>query len=58
MASTVGLPLAISVCAYLKGEITCTGLHIPTLPEIYEPVLKVLKEEGIVFTETHHIQLN
>jgi saccharopine dehydrogenase (NADP+, L-glutamate forming) len=56
MASTVGLPLAISVCAYLKGEITCTGLHIPTLPEIYEPVLKVLKEEGIVFTETHHIQ--
>jgi saccharopine dehydrogenase (NADP+, L-glutamate forming) len=58
MASTVGLPLAISVCAYLKGEITCTGLHIPTLPEIYEPVLKVLKEEGIVFTETHHIQLH
>jgi len=56
MASTVGLPLAISVCAYLKGEITCTGLHIPTLPEIYEPVLKVLKQEGIVFTETHHIQ--
>ena len=56
MASTVGLPLAISVCAYLKGEITCTGLHIPTLPEIYDPVLKVLKEEGIVFTETHHIQ--
>jgi len=58
MASTVGLPLAISVCAYLKGEITCTGLHIPTLPEIYDPVLKVLKEEGIVFTETHHIQLH
>ena len=58
MASTVGLPLAISVCAYLKGEITCTGLHIPTLPEIYEPVLKVLKQEGIVFTETHHIQLH
>ena len=58
MASTVGLPLAISVCAYLKGEITCTGLHIPTLPEIYDTVLKVLKEEGIVFTETHHIQLH
>jgi len=58
MASTVGLPLAISVCAYLKGEITGTGLHIPTLPEIYEPVLKVLKQEGIVFTETHHIQLH
>jgi saccharopine dehydrogenase (NADP+, L-glutamate forming) len=56
MSCTVGLPLAISVCAYLKGEITCTGLHIPTLPEIYEPVLKVLKEEGIVFTETHHVQ--
>ena len=49
MATTVGLPLAMGVCAYLKGEISITGLHIPTHPSIYKPILKSLKEEGIVF---------
>jgi saccharopine dehydrogenase-like NADP-dependent oxidoreductase len=52
MAKTVGLPLAMSVCAYLKGEINLTGLHIPTHPIIYQPILKKLAEEGIVFKET------
>jgi saccharopine dehydrogenase (NADP+, L-glutamate forming) len=51
MATTVGLPLAMGVCAYLKGEISITGLHIPTHPSIYKPILKSLKEEGIVFEE-------
>ncbi len=51
MAITVGLPLAMCVCAYLKGEITLTGLHIPIHPSIYKPILKSLKEEGIVFDE-------
>jgi saccharopine dehydrogenase (NADP+, L-glutamate forming) len=51
MATTVGLPLAMGVCAYLKGEINITGLHIPTHPSIYKPILKSLKEEGIVFEE-------
>ena len=51
MATTVGLPLAMGVCAYLKGEITITGLHIPIHPSIYKPILKSLKEEGIVFEE-------
>lgn len=51
MATTVGLPLAMGVCAYLKGEITLAGLHIPTHPSIYQPVLKSLAAEGIVFTE-------
>jgi len=51
MASTVGLPLAISVCAYLKGYFNLTGLHIPTHPSIYTPVLKTLAIEGIVFEE-------
>jgi saccharopine dehydrogenase-like NADP-dependent oxidoreductase len=52
MAKTVGLPLAMGVCAYLKGEINLTGLHIPTHPIIYQPILKKLAEEGIVFKET------
>jgi saccharopine dehydrogenase (NADP+, L-glutamate forming) len=51
MATTVGLPLAMGVCAYLKGEIKITGLHIPIHPSIYKPILKSLKEEGIVFEE-------
>ncbi|MFM7720736.1 MAG: saccharopine dehydrogenase C-terminal domain-containing protein [Sediminibacterium sp.] len=52
MATTVGLPLAMSVCAYLKGEIQMTGLHIPIDARIYQPILKSLAEEGIVFEET------
>jgi saccharopine dehydrogenase-like NADP-dependent oxidoreductase len=51
MATTVGLPLAMGVCAYLKGEITLTGLHIPIHPSIYTPILKSLTEEGISFIE-------
>jgi saccharopine dehydrogenase (NADP+, L-glutamate forming) len=52
MATTVGLPLAMGVCAYLKGEIKMTGLHIPIDARIYQPILKSLAEEGIVFRET------
>ena len=52
MAKTVGLPLAMEVCAYLNGEINLTGLHIPTHPIIYQPILKKLADEGIVFKET------
>lgn len=52
MATTVGLPLAMGVCAYLKGEIKMTGLHIPIDARIYQPILKSLAEEGIVFHET------
>ena len=52
MATTVGLPLAMSVCAYLNGLIPLTGLHIPTHPSIYTPILKSLAEEDIVFEET------
>ena len=51
MATTVGLPLAMGVCAYLKGEIPLNGLHIPTHPSIYKPILKALAEEGIIFNE-------
>ncbi|MFT3946285.1 MAG: saccharopine dehydrogenase C-terminal domain-containing protein [Agriterribacter sp.] len=51
MAKTVGLPLGIAAVMILKDEIKLTGLHIPVVPEIYEPVLKELEKEGIVFKE-------
>lgn len=51
MAKTVGLPLGIAAVMILQNEITLTGLHIPVAPEIYEPVLKELRKEGIIFRE-------
>ena len=51
MAKTVGLPLAIAVDLFLQGIIQSKGLHIPILPEIYEPILKVLEDQGIHFLE-------
>jgi saccharopine dehydrogenase-like NADP-dependent oxidoreductase len=51
MAKTVGLPLAIAVRLLLNGKIKTTGLHIPTLPDIYEPVLQELETHGISFNE-------
>ena len=52
MAKTVGLPLGIAATLLLEGQIRETGLHIPIIPAIYEPVLERLQEQGIVFRET------
>ncbi len=52
MAKTVGLPLGIAAKLLLEGLLTTTGLHIPILREIYEPVLAELKRNGIEFHET------
>ena len=51
MAKTVGLPLGIAAELILEGKINETGLHIPILPSIYEPVLKELEKHNIVFEE-------
>lgn len=51
MAKTVGLPLGIAVKNILTGKIKVTGVCIPTRKEIYEPVLKELKDHGISFVE-------
>jgi len=47
IARTVSLPAACAVKLILEGEIKETGVHIPTHPDIYEPVLKELAELGI-----------
>ncbi|GAC1442484.1 MAG: hypothetical protein NVSMB63_10870 [Sediminibacterium sp.] len=52
MAKTVGLPLGIAAVLLLEGRIGVTGLHIPTIPAIYEPVLASLEKYGIVFNES------
>ncbi|HEY9340759.1 MAG TPA: saccharopine dehydrogenase C-terminal domain-containing protein [Hanamia sp.] len=51
MAKTVGLPLGIAAKLILQNKIKLTGLHIPVIPEIYEPVLEELKLNGIQFNE-------
>ena len=51
MAKTVGLPLGIAAKLLLENKLTETGLHIPIIPSIYEPVLKELAEWGIKFEE-------
>lgn len=51
MALTVGLPLAICVKNILNGSIQFRGVQLPTKKEIYEPLLKELKELGIDFRE-------
>jgi saccharopine dehydrogenase-like NADP-dependent oxidoreductase len=51
MAKTVGLPLGIAARLILNNEVQEKGLQIPLKPEIYEPVLKELRKNGIRFVE-------
>lgn len=53
MAKTVGLPLAIAVDLFLDQKINLIGLHVPVLPEIYNPILGQLAVEGIRFEEKY-----
>ncbi len=52
MAKTVGLPLGIAAKLILNETLKLKGLHIPTLKEIYEPLLQELETAGIKFAET------
>ncbi|CAH0998766.1 hypothetical protein LEM8419_00113 [Neolewinella maritima] len=52
MSRLVGLPLGIFVRLMSEGKIQTTGVHIPTMREVYEPVLKEMEQYGMEFT--HH----
>ena len=52
MARTVSLPAAIASKLIVEGRIDTVGVHIPVLPEIYEPVLAELENLDIKFKET------
>jgi saccharopine dehydrogenase-like NADP-dependent oxidoreductase len=51
MAKTVGMPLGIAAKLILNNTIKLTGLQLPISKEIYEPVLKELAMNGIIFQE-------
>ena len=52
MAKTVGYPCAIAVKMILDGLYTTTGVSIPTVPGLYNPILEELEQFGIQFKET------
>ena len=51
MSRLVGVPLGIFVKEVMLGKITQTGVNIPVVKEVYQPVLEELKEYGVVFRE-------
>jgi saccharopine dehydrogenase-like NADP-dependent oxidoreductase len=51
MARTVGLPVGIGARMILNGKISLKGVQIPTVKEIYEPILVELKGLGIMIRE-------
>lgn len=52
MAKLVGLPLGIFVKLVMLGKIKSTGVQIPVMKEIYQPVLEELQDFGVVFKES------
>ncbi|EPZ32733.1 Alanine dehydrogenase/PNT, NAD(H)-binding domain-containing protein [Rozella allomycis CSF55] len=51
MAKTVGTPAAIAVDMILKNKVSRRGVIIPTTPDLYQPILDELKNEGISIVE-------
>lgn len=51
MSRLVGLPLGIFVKLLMLGKISTTGVSIPTMPEVYEPVMQELEAHGVRFIE-------
>lgn len=51
MSNTVGLPVAICAKMILNGDLSDKGVHVPTKPHVYNPILKELSEYGISFEE-------
>ena len=51
MAITVGFPVAIAALKILNGTISTPGVQLPITKEVYDPILKELSENGILFEE-------
>lgn len=53
MSKTVGYPLGMAAKLILEGKISLTGVQIPMVKAIYDPILHELKEYGFDFIEEH-----
>jgi len=58
IARTVALPAAIAVEMILNNEIAIKGVHIPVIPEIYNPVLDNLEKLNIKMVEEYGLPLS
>ena len=53
VARTVALPAAVGVEMILEGKIDARGVHIPVIPEIYNPILDRLEDMNIKMIEEY-----
>ncbi len=51
MAKTVGVPMFEATLLMLQNKINLTGVHIPTKPIIFQPILNKLKNHGLKFID-------
>jgi len=51
VARLVGLPVGIMVRLIAEEKVSITGVHIPIMKEVYEPVLKELANYGVQFVD-------
>jgi saccharopine dehydrogenase-like NADP-dependent oxidoreductase len=51
MSKTVSMPAAVATKLILEKAIELTGVHVPVLPELYDPVLSELEGIGVRFEE-------
>jgi len=58
IARTVALPAAIGAEMILSGKIAVKGVHIPVIPEIYNPVLEQLESMNIRMVEEYSLPLS
>ncbi|MCX6268472.1 MAG: saccharopine dehydrogenase NADP-binding domain-containing protein [Bacteroidetes bacterium] len=58
IARTVALPAAIAVEMILDEKIKVKGVHIPVIPDIYNPVLDQLEKLGIKMEEEFGLPLS
>ena len=57
IARTVALPAACAVEMILEGKINVTGVYIPVIPEIYNPILDQLETMNIKMVERYGLPL-
>ena len=58
IARTVALPAACAVEMILEGKINVTGVYIPVIPEIYNPILNQLETMNIKMIERYGLPLS
>ena len=58
IARTVALPAAVGVEMILEGKISAKGVHIPVLPEIYNPILDSLEKLDIRMEEEYGLPMS